>query len=129
MTGAEEWKLSMGLEDTVPARLHEHGEASWTAERSHVCSIRQANDSAGALPVAGKPEPMARSLASAPVSPWHHMDRGSTTPAKARSHSASPEQEGEFLNPHRTQPTAQPGPPSCSQHAENGLEREPGSAS
>nr|Q7TSQ1.1 RecName: Full=C-type lectin domain family 18 member A; AltName: Full=Mannose receptor-like protein [Mus musculus]AAP22983.1 mannose receptor precursor-like isoform 2 [Mus musculus] len=89
MTGAEEWKLSMGLEDTVPARLHEHGEASWTAERSHVCSIRQANDSAGALPVAGKPEPMARSLASAPVSPWHHMDRGSTTPAKARSHSAS----------------------------------------
>ena len=38
--------------------------------------------------MAGKPEPMARSLASAPVSPWHHMDRGSTTPAKARSHSA-----------------------------------------
>ncbi|GAB1293663.1 C-type lectin domain family 18 member A [Apodemus speciosus] len=33
---------------------------------------------------------------------------------------SSPEQKGELLNPHRAQPTAQPGPPSCSRHAENG---------
>lgn len=33
---------------------------------------------------------------------------------------SSLEQEGEFLNPHNTQPSAQPGPPFRSQHAENG---------